>query len=639
MITESRSIYFRHVISKDGSIAAESRFKIKSSAASPSAARADAEAWAGNIGDPLKIGDGHNSWLEDNNFVISARDICQLDNEFFFDIKLNGVIPNDNWTLLPGSERIESAGSIIEKKVFSCCSANIPPYPHEGEITVNDDGSRMICTSSTVTDLGSNCRKLSVVLKNFQELPLPEAPVPLTDTFTDEFRNKAHLRKAKFYWSSEIYGSKIAELKFFDENYRPDWLDEDYILIQMETSCDGEYGYIVELTAQKITTSLVSSEIRNADGKRTAVAIYQVKNSDKDNFSNLVGTVPNFISGDFIITQTTEKLINPALWEIGVNAAERKGELPLGNITSECDKNGIVSKKMTVFVSSNEADAFRSELLTGSVAAWAGDNFYLESFNEKDTVDGKTFELHAREIYTRMLSLEKKEKFSGFTIDGTPCRKIIYNSLWQVRPDDISSFAELSGSSASWSNDDTIITEITPKQQSAMEYYISVEAQRRSNPELHTIYNSENYENLANRTDLQCELTEFRLSPKDCGYFIDSDGLYDLIPGWLPGTECPLLTSAALHPRYINAVLKILRISETTYHKGSMNKNTSEMINWIASRVINGKIGGINGSFLKTDLSAKEIYDSHGVRWTKITKVYDLAPANEHWSPYHFQQF
>ncbi len=345
-----------------------------------------------------------------------------------------------------------------------------------------------------------------------------------------------------------------------------------------------------------------------------------------------------FASDSFIITNVVQKNITPALFEVTISASLCSSELQLGEISLLRSENGINLKKVQFFVPAAAVPSFREKLETGSFAEWAGDNYYLESFSEQQSAYGSTFELQAKEIYTRMLSLSEKEKFSGYSVDGTPCRKVSYTSVWQVRPEELSSFVNLAGTNAAWSNDDAIITEVIPEQHSALEYRITVKAERRSNPELHTLYNCENYESLSSRVDLDCELADFRFSPRDCGYFINCDGLYDLIPGWLPASECPILTADALHPRYINAIIKVLRISESTYKKGSMSRVMDELIDWNNTRVFNGKIGNYRGSYLKCDLHAKEIYDNHGVQWTKITKVYYLAPNGASWSPYYFRQ-
>lgn len=639
MISETRSIYFRHILNSDGTIAAESFFRIKSDAATVEEARAEAAAWAGNIGTPLIVGGGgYNLRQGHPDFVLDALEIKQLDHEFIFELCMTGRMRYDGWQLLAGGQRIEEAGKIIEHKEYLFCGAETPSYPHAGEVSVAGDGSRMVCTKSQIIDMGGNRKKLCVTFSSaIGGVTSDENGTPAYKV-SDFFRDNSHWRKVTLYWDRESYGSKIAELRFHDEAYTSDWLPDGYVPEKMESTPDGEYGHFVEITARKLVTELVSLESREDGGVEKKIAVYHVRKSDIDQFSGLVGTVPVFASDDFIITNVVQKNITPALFEVTVSASVRSLELQLGEIALLRSEEGVNLKKASFFVSSEEAPSFREKLEIGSPAEWAGDNYYLEVFSEKESAYGSTFELQAKEIYNRMLSLSEEEKFSGFAIDGTPCRKVSYTSVWQVRPDELTAFANLAGTNADWSNDDAIITEVVPRQHSALEYRVTVKAERRSNPELHMLYNCENYESLSGRVDLDCELVDFRFSPKECGYFINCDGIYELIPGWLPASECPILTAEALHPRYINAIIKVLRVSESTYKKGSMCRIMDELVEWNNTRVFNGKVGNYSGSYLKCGLHAKEIYDNHGVQWTKITKIYDLAPNGASWSLYYFRQ-
>lgn len=644
MISETRSIYFRHILNSDGTIFAESFFRIRSDAETVEEARTDAAAWAGVIGEPLFVGGGgQNVRSEHPDFLLDAVDIKELDHEFIFDICLTGRPRYAAWQLLPGSVRIEENGLVIEQKEYAYCGTDTPSYPHAGEISVTEDGARMKCTVSKVTDEGANHKKLAVTFSTFNDEVSTDDPETQekeqpTDKYHDFFRDNTYWRKASLYWTKDVYSTKIAELRFNDESYTPDWAADGYILEKMDCTIDDDFGYFVELTARKIETELVSVLTEEKDGTQTVTAVYRVKKSDEEKFSNLIGTVPVFASDNFIITRVTQKIITPVLLEITVIAVECTGEVQLGDTAVKRTEEGINFKKADFFLNKEEAEAFRANLQIGEHAEWAGENYFLESFSEQETAEGSTFELTAAEIFTRMLSMSQTEKFTGFSADGTPCREVIYTSVWQVALEDLDSFFDTTGTNASWTNDNAVITEVIPKQKSPIEYRVTVKAERRTNPELHKVYNNANYESLSNRVDLDCELVDFRFSPKDCGYFINSEGLYDLVPGWLPGSECPIVSNEALHPRYINAVVKLLRISETTYKKGSMHRTIEDMISWNNTRVYNGSIGNYSGSYLKCDLNAKEIYDSHGVQWTKITKIYDMAPNGTSWNPYHFRQ-
>ncbi len=293
MISETRSIYFRHILNSDGTIAAESFFRIKSDAATVEEARADAAAWAGNIGEPLIVGGGgYNLRQEHPDFVLDALEIKQLDHEFIFELCMTGRMRYDGWHLLPGKQRIEEAGKIIEHKEYSFSGMETPSYPHAGEISVAEDGSRMYCTRSKIIDMGGNHKKLCVTFSSEIADITPDGNG--TDKICDFFRDNAHWRKITLYWDKNSYGSKIAELRFHDESYTSAWLPDNYVLEKLKSTPDGEYGYFIELTARKLITELISTENRTESGIEKKIAVYHVKKSDIDKFSGLVGTVPFF---------------------------------------------------------------------------------------------------------------------------------------------------------------------------------------------------------------------------------------------------------------------------------------------------------------------------------------------------------
>lgn len=644
MITELRTVCFRHILGKDGKISAESFFRLKSDAEDVNTARTEINAWVEKIGEPLKIGGGgQNVFTEHTDFIIDSIEINETANEFVFEVRLTGIPKAEHWTLLPGSESIEENGSIIKKMQYSCFSSQTPSVPHMGEVITDDNGSKFICTSSIITDEGGNHKKLSVIFKNIAASDAAnnnesnENGVFLSK-IEDFFKDNIRFRKACFYWTSEIYGIKCAELKFWDNQNPPWWADGNFILEKMTSTADGTSGYFVELTAREIVDKLVSVYPQEDMSGKYIIAIYHINKKESRSFDNLIGMPPSFADGDYIVTKVSGRELNPLQLEITVTAAAKKDELQIGEIFTGRTEYGTDFKKISFLVSTENVQTFREKLYRNAPAQWAGDNYYIESYTEQDNQQGTCFNIKAVEIYTRMLNLVKEECFAGFNYDGTSCKNVTYHSEWQVSADEADNFSDLTGTTAEWCDPNAIITEVRPEKLSDIEYRIKIKAQLRSNSGLHKIYDNENYENLQNRTDLNCELIDFRFSAKDCGYFLNCDGLYDRIPEWNRTIDCPVITEDVLPIRCINSNVKILRISESTYHRGSMNKNISDMQNWSQTRIFNGKIGGCYGSYLKSDLYAKEIFDSHGNRWTKITGVYDLAPTGKEWNPYFFRQ-
>ena len=641
MITETRFVYFRHILENNGTINAESFFKIRSNAKNAQDAANEAAQWAGEIGSPLKIGGGgQNVFQLHPDFLISKVEIRTNTNEFVFDIMLYGTAANKTWQLLPESEYTENDGIITKKLKYIFCGENHPDFPHEGEI-INDpeSGKQLVCIASSIVENGKNRKKLSLTFRSFADLP--DEPDVSTNFIEKIYytQNENTMRCiAEAYWSKETYSSAIAALHFFDESHPALWAGSNFVLEKMESVPDGNYGFKIKLTALKIETRLICTNCIDNENGKSIEAVYEVRKSESNSFDDLTGTVPFFAGSDFIITAVSKKDLNNALMQITVKACERKNMTRIGEIKSFVNRNGTSGRKAEFFITAEEAENFRSSLQIAAPAEWAGDDYYLQSFTEKEKADGFFFELEAAEIKTRMLTMSQNEKFSGFDLKGTPRREVIYKSVWQVAADDFKNFTDISGQNASWSNDDAVITKVTPEKISEAEYEITIEAQRRSNPGLYTLYSFGDYENLSSKVELDCKLIDFRLSPKDCGYFLNSDGMHEVLAGWQPGSECPFVAKNVLHPRFINLILKILRISETTYCKGNMNRAIPEMTEWISTRVFNGKVGKYQGSYLKSDLQSKEIYDNHGNIWTKITRVYDLAPDGAEWNQYYFQR-
>lgn len=644
MITESRIIYFRHIFNSDGTISGESFFRIKSDAATVKTARDEAYEWAGDIGGPLKIGGGGQNVFEfHNEFILEAVELEELEHEFLFELKLKGSPKQESWRLLPGSEKSEEDGYLTCKMQYSARTPDDLSIPHTGELISAPDGTPMNCVSSKVVDEGNNRKKLYVTLKSINRQNHDDNSSDMADKNIHLLKKEdfsidnTPYKRLTLYWTKDEYDTEITKVKCWDFGSASNWFPADYAIEKIETVPDGNWGYYAEITARKIITTLHDINKKESADDTSISAVYFVHQRDLNDFTDLIGTLPVFADADHIITSTESSLLNPLQNKITVKAEKLKSFLRLGETASSKDIYGITVKKANFFVKSDDAAAFRDEIINGTPAPWAGDNFYIQSCSEKENQFGTVFEIEAKEIYTRILRTKEQEKFSGFTNSGTPVREIINETIWQTHANDIGNFKEMSGRAADWCDGDNIITEVNPEKISPAEYQIKILAQHRSNPELHTIYNSENFDHLASRTDLDCRLVDFRLSPKDCGYFMHGDGIFDAIPGWRAEEHCPLDLKSRPSVRLINSIHKILRISETVYRKGSLKRNMDDMIEWSQQRIFNGQVGHYRGSYLKYDLRAKEIYDSHGVQWTKITRIYDLAPHGTTWNTHFYR--
>ena len=308
--------------------------------------------------------------------------------------------------------------------------------------------------------------------------------------------------------------------------------------------------------------------------------------------------------------------------------------LQLGGISATEEHDGIRRRSVKWFVGSGNREEFLAAHPLLSPAEWAGNSFYLDS--RTVTAGGRTgFEitLTAREISTRLLEAVRREEFHSFARLGSVRRQIIWNARYQVHADDIATFRLLTGSAPTdWSEENCIITRITPKRRSDIEYEVEIEAQHRSNPGLFENYSASDRSSLGSREDVSVDMTEFHVSAEMAGYHMAADGSYQEIPAWEAGESCPFATSSPLDRNMIESTLRTLVITVTTYRSGGADSALSDLAGWIEGRVYSGSVCGRSGSYLKVRQTCSETCDDSGKLYTRINRSYQLAPGNFRWN-------
>lgn len=114
-----------------------------------------------------------------------------------------------------------------------------------------------------------------------------------------------------------------------------------------------------------------------------------------------------------------------------------------------------------------------------------GEKFTLVSADSK--LVGKIgFEvvLLARKVETRCIAKVRSEKFAGLSRSGAIQREIVWKVRWRVAAEELSAFYGQTGlCPADWTEEEEcIITDISPKRLSEMEYELDIEAQHPGNP-------------------------------------------------------------------------------------------------------------------------------------------------------------
>ena len=84
---------------------------------------------------------------------------------------------------------------------------------------------------------------------------------------------------------------------------------------------------------------------------------------------------------------------------------------------------------------------------------------------------------------------------------------------------------------------------------------------------------------------------------------------------------------------WVDQPVKLLEIVEVTYRRGNSGEHLSEIAEWFTSQRISSEpISNISGSFLRYDLDVDDMTDKKGNNWTRIQKIYRLAPENMSWN-------
>ena len=88
-------------------------------------------------------------------------------------------------------------------------------------------------------------------------------------------------------------------------------------------------------------------------------------------------------------------------------------------------------------------------------------------------------------------------------------RELVWQSRWRVRADELADFENLTGAPAAWAGADTVVTEVTPRRISELEYELAIEAQALTNTNLYRNYSEDDRSNLQGRSDVNARLIDF----------------------------------------------------------------------------------------------------------------------------------
>ena len=84
--------------------------------------------------------------------------------------------------------------------------------------------------------------------------------------------------------------------------------------------------------------------------------------------------------------------------------------------------------------------------------------------------------------------------------------------------------------------------------------------------------------------------------------------------------------------------LKTMLIVETIFWKNSVATHLNEIASWWRSRVFEGKVGDLSGSFLREEQQAEDVLDNEGEVYTRVIRHYRVAPDNLSWNSVFWEE-
>ncbi len=415
-------------------------------------------------------------------------------------------------------------------------------------------------------------------------------------------------------------------------------LSETVRITTVELTPTDEGNCRITFTGEPLSDSAAAQagpvvESRTPEGARSRTATWHAGVNFPPESIPAVGAALDWSGGIFVCSACEQRTFASRL-EFTVSAVE-VNSARLGESAHDREADGAESKRVSFLVGRAALTEFLAANANGSAAAWAGSGYFLDSVKVAPYQNvGFLVHCTARKVVTRLLGTSRSESFAGFYTAGEPRREIVWQGRYCVHADDLATFRNLTGSSAaSWSENDCIVTKVTPTRRSAVEYEVVVEAQHRRNPGLFQRYSEDDRSDLDNRTDVNVDMTEFHITPEMAGYRITPGGVFQPIPAWSAAAGCPFSTGGELlDPAMIEANLRTLTITETAFLSGKPKSRLSSLATWAQSRVFQGSVAGHTGSYLRIRQTCAETRDASGSVYPRVSRTYQLAPGSFQWN-------
>ncbi|MDD3154665.1 MAG: hypothetical protein PHS41_07335 [Victivallaceae bacterium] len=225
-----------------------------------------------------------------------------------------------------------------------------------------------------------------------------------------------------------------------------------------------------------------------------------------------------------------------------------------------------------------------------------------------------------RRVDNQLLECHGEERFEGFDLFGKGRAVRQESALYAVSLEHLGEFCGICGKQAGWTQENLIVTHVDPVAISPWEYRVTVQARDAFAPELFQKYDLDRADDPTSQHSIRQELIDCPAGAEF--YTANSNG----------ASSGPLECPEQLHSRYATRGFKLSRITECVTRRMSEEEVQLLLEEWSMERVFEGRCGGVEGSFLRREISVEPVFDSLGEKFYRIRMVCDRAPGNFRWN-------
>lgn len=415
--------------------------------------------------------------------------------------------------------------------------------------------------------------------------------------------------------------------------------DTDFIISEITFKSLNRYMYEVSYTGHKkhLTAEIIGgvSEQINNSSEHSKNATWKVNSDSLSGWLPKIGDVLDWAGNDFLCEDIQLQERASDEWEIKISAKDMS-VMMIGNPTFSRNSSHESVRKAKWRVNLDTYDDFiASNSINSDASSWAGSAYYVSDIQVSP--HGKIayyVSLEAQYAETRLLSVKHSEAFNGYNSDGTINKVIVWTGRWRVHSDNLPDFENRVGESAAdWSIPGAIITKVDPVRVTDLIYEVVMEAKEPDNSGASALeFNMDERSRLGSRVDIICKEVDYILNASDCGWNKNSEGKYEEIPEWEAPKLCPFTSTTTLPVEMIDANLKCVLVSKTTFLRGRSKAHVRMNLNWSRTPRVITSVVGISGSWLKQNFETEELFDNEGKRWTKVIRSYIHTPLNYIWN-------